>query len=129
MSKVKVTVAGVPGTDPVLPRTELRIGKETYYLCFTFRAIAVAQKTLRDAGIDCNLLQSLDLTNMQADRLVPLLYASLITYKPKITLDEVFAMVTFRNLGKVFEAITGAYIASLSDPDEEEGKADPTKAE
>jgi hypothetical protein len=120
-----VNVAGNPAIDPTLPKVELTLGKKTYFLCFTFEALALAQSILRDNGIDCNLLQSLDLTILQADRLVPLLYAALITHDPTISLEEVFKLVKFRTLAKVFEAIVLAYGASMADPDEDAAPTDP----
>lgn len=124
-----VKISNHPELDPTLPKTELKLGKQTYLLCFTFKALAVAQKNLRDIGVEVNLLHALDLSNMDAEKLVPLLYAALITHQPKITPLEVTALVTFKNLGSVFEALAAAYGASLADPSDEDAKADPTKAE
>jgi hypothetical protein len=115
--------------DPTLPRVELKLGKETYFLVFTFKALAIAQKGLRDIGVEVNLLHALDLSNMDAEKLIPLLYAALITHQPKITPAEVTELVTFKNLGTIFEKIAEAYGASLADPSDEDVKADPTRAE
>lgn len=117
-----------PDLDPTLPKIELKLGKQTYYLCFTFKALAVAQKNLRDIGVQVNLLHALDLSNMDAEKLIPLLYAALLTHQPKITPGEVTNLVTFKNLGHIFDAIAQAYGASLAEPDEDV-KADPDKAE
>jgi len=127
MSKSKV--AGVPGTDPTLPRAEIKLGAESYYLCFNFGAIAIAQKSLRDIGVEVNLLHALDLSNMDAINLVPLLYAALITYQPKITLDKVTSLVTLKNLSIIFRGIGDAYVASLSEPSSEATPSDPNQAE
>jgi hypothetical protein len=121
-----VNVAGNPAIDPTLPKVELKLGNKTYFLCFTFKALALAQTILRNNGIDCNLLQSLDLTALQADRLVPLLYAGLITHMPEITLEEVFELVLFRNMHLVFEAVVLAYGASMAEPDPDAAPVDPT---
>lgn len=124
-----VKISERPELDPTLPKTELKLGKQTYLLCFTFKALAVAQKNLRDIGVNVNLLHALDLSNVDAEKLVSLLYAALITHQPEITPLEVTGLVTFRNLGSIFDAIAQAYAASLADPSDEDGKADPTKAE
>lgn len=124
---VKITER--PELDPTLPKTELKLGKQTYLLCFTFKALAVAQKNLRDIGVNVNLLHALDLSNVDAEKLIPLLYAALITHQPEITPLEVITLVTFKNLGSIFEALVAAYGASLADPSDEDAKADPTKAE
>ncbi len=122
MSKVKTI-----DIDPTLTRTEVKRGKNTFYLCFTFKALALAQKNLRSIGVECNLLHALDMTSMDAERLVPLLYAALLTHQPKITVDQVWELVTFRNLGLIFEGLAAAWQASLAEPSEEETKADPTE--
>lgn len=116
--------------DPTLPKIELKLGKETYFLVFTFKALAAAQKGLRDIGVEVNLLHALDLSNVDAEKLVPLLYAALITHQPKITPLEVVELVTFKNMGRIFEAIAQAYGESLAEPseDDKEGKKDPTEA-
>jgi hypothetical protein len=129
MASPKNKVSGVPGTDPTLPRVEIELGGKKYFLCFTFAALAIAQKRLRDAGIDCNILHALDLSAMDITRVVPLLFAALITYKPDITYPEAEALVTLKNLGKVFEGIASAYVASLGEPDAEEAIANPEQPE
>ena len=128
MSKT-LRIAGNPELDPTLPKVEIKLGKDTYFLCFNFGAFAIAQKHLRDNGVECNLLHALDLSSMDALRLVPLLYAALLTHQPKITLDKVASLVTMRNLGMIFEGIAQAYGASLALPSEDDVKADPAQPE
>jgi hypothetical protein len=116
--------------DPTISRTELKLGKETYFLCFTFGALAIAQKNLREVGVTCNLLHALDLSSMDAEKFVPLLYAALITHHPTITPEQVANLVTFKNMGSIFEGIAAAYGASLADPDaDSDSKQDPQPAE
>jgi hypothetical protein len=122
-----VSIAGNPEIDPTLPKIEIKLGKETYFLCFTFGALALAQKNLRSVGVECNLLHALDLSSMDASQVVPLLYAALISHQPKITLDKVASLVTFKNLGMIFEGIAQAYGASLADPSPEDVKPDPNQ--
>jgi hypothetical protein len=118
-------VAKNPAIDPTLPKIVITLGGVEYHLCFTFGALAVAAAKLRQAGIACNLLHALDLSNMDADRVVPLLYAALITYKPSITPEEVAKLVTFRNLGSIFEGIAKAYSESLAEPEPSDPKQEP----
>jgi hypothetical protein len=113
-------IAGDASIDPTLPKIAIKLGKETYYLAFTFGALATAEARLRDIGMSVNLLQALDLSNMDAMKLVPLLYAALLSHQPKITPDKVTSLVTIKNLGSIFEGIAQAYGASLADPDETE---------
>lgn len=128
MSKT-VKIAGNPEIDPTLPKIAIKLGKDTYYLAFTFGALSLAQKNLRDIGVECNLLHALDLSTMDALHLVPLLYAALLSHQPKITIDKVTSLVTIKNLGMIFEGIVQAYGASLADPSPEDVKADPDQAE
>ena len=106
--------------DPTLPKVPITLGAETFYLCFTFAALATAEARLRQAGITVNLLHALDLSNMDAERVVPLLYAALISYQPDITPEGVAKLVTFRNLGSIFEGVARAYGESLAEPTAED---------
>ncbi len=108
-----------PGVDPTLPRVELKLGDKSYFLCFTFGALALAESKLRAAGVQMNLLHALDLSALDATRVPPLLFAALITHDPDVKYDDVAALVTFRSLPAIFEAISAAYAASLADPEED----------
>jgi hypothetical protein len=66
-----------------------------------------------------NLIESLDLGSLDASRVVPLFYASLITHDPSLTIDQVTKLVKLRDLAKIFDAIVKAYAASLADPDQD----------
>ena len=114
-------VAGRPGLDPTLPLVEITLGDKTFNLCFTFTAFSVAATTLRARGIQCNLLQSLDLSTVDADRVGPLLYAAMLTQHPTITIEQVEALITFPELGNIVEKIVEAYSASLADPVKKSG--------
>src|ERR1700730_3720240 len=124
MSKAE-KIAGNPEIDPTLPKLDINLGKEGVFLCFTFGALALAQKNLRSIGVDCNLLHALDLSGLDASQLVPLLYAALISHQPKISIDKVVSLVTIKNLGMIFDGIAHAYGASLADPSPEDVKPDP----
>jgi hypothetical protein len=124
-----VKIAGNPEIDPTLPKIELKLGKEIYYLSFTFGALALAQRDLRASGIDCNLLHALDLSTIDPSRIVPLLYAALLAHQPKITIDKVTSLVTFKTMGTIYGQIVEAYGASLADPSPEDVKPDPDQPE
>jgi hypothetical protein len=111
-------VTKVSDIDQELPRTEVQLADGTYYLAFTFPALATAASKLRDKGVKCNLLQSLDLSTLNADQVIPLLYAALITHQPDITFEKVTEICTLKSLGNVFEGIAAAYSASLANPNE-----------
>ena len=110
-------VAKNPSIDPTLPKVELVLDGTSRYLCFTFAALALAEGKLREQGMTTNLLHALDLSKLDASRVVPLLYAALITHSPDLTIEEVVSLVTLRNLGAIFEGIANAYSASLSEPE------------
>lgn len=114
-------VANVPALDPTMPKIELKLGDKTYFLVFNFKALAVAAAKLREKGFSVNLLHSLDLTTLDADRVAPLLYATLITDQPEITIEQVEALISLRNLGSVFEGIAKAYTESLAEPTQDSG--------
>jgi len=115
-------VAKNPAVDPTLPKVPVTLGDETFYLCFTFAAIATAEAKLRQSGIHVNLLHALDLSSMDAGRVVPLLYATLITHQPDITPEAVAKLVTMRNLGAIFEGVAKAYSDSLAEPEPGDAK-------
>jgi hypothetical protein len=125
MASKKLKVAGLPGTDPTLPRVELVVNGESYFLAFTFRALALAQKHLRLIGYDCNLLQALDLRYMDAEKFIPLLYAGLLMHQPAIEIDAVADLVTLDNYGEIYQKIVDAYVASVAKPSDEDAKANP----
>jgi hypothetical protein len=112
-------VAHVPEVDPTLPKVELKLGKKAYHLCFTFEALALAESEFRKRGIKVNLIEALDLSALDASRVVPLLYAALVTHDPEITIDQVSKLVTLRDLVKIYGAIVKAYSESLAEPDKD----------
>jgi hypothetical protein len=131
MATPKNKVSGVPGTDPTLPSVEwIDDSGKKHYLCFTFQAIAVAQKVLRDEGVDCNILFALeDFQHTDSIRIPALLYAALIPNEPKITYAEAQALITMKNYGKAHVAVVRAYVVSVGgvDPvgDEKENPKQP----
>jgi len=121
-------IAKNPAVDPTLPKIPLVLDGETYHLCFTFGALALAEAKLRAVGVQANLLKALDLSSLDASHFVPLLYAAMITERPDIKFDKVASLVTFSNLGDIFTAITLAYGESLAEPKKDDmpkGKDEP----
>jgi|GEM_PF-2675222 len=112
-------VAKNPAVDPTLPKVELKLGGQTYFLCFTFAGLALAEAKLRAQGIAANLLHALDLSSLDASTVAPLLFGAMVTHDPKITFDQVSALVTLRNVPAILQAITSAYEQSLAEPTEE----------
>jgi hypothetical protein len=125
---MKRRIAGNPEVDPTLPKVEITLGGKKYFLCFDFGALALAEAKLRDAGVECNLLECLDLTSLDATRIVPLLYGAVLAYQPAMAFEEVKSLVTMRNLGAIFEGIVNAYKESLAEPSDD-AQAGPQKPE
>src|SRR5580698_6558102 len=125
----KVKVVNNPEHDSTLPKVKLKLGNETYYLCYTFAALTLAETKLNNEGISCNILKALDLSELDARNLSALLYAGLLTHKPDITIEKVLSLITFKNMQEIPPRILEAYAASLADPSDEDvnGKADPTQ--
>jgi hypothetical protein len=109
-----------PSIDPTLPKVEVTLDGKKLYLCFTFTALANAEARLREVGTRVNLLHALDLTDMHAEQVVPLLYAALLTHQPTIDPVTVAKLVTFRSIPAIYKGITDAYLASLTDSKSEE---------
>jgi hypothetical protein len=116
------TVANVPGLDPTLPDVILRLGGVDRHLAFDFNAIVQAEKA---TGI--NLLKAM-FSDITAEHLRGLLWASLLRGNPDITLDEVGSMLNFGNLAEVHAAIVAAWMASVKDDSEEKPASPKPKA-
>lgn len=102
--------------DPTLPKIEVELGGKKYFLCFTFAALATAEGKLRELGTRVNLLHALDLTDMHAEQVVPLLFAAMLTHQPDIDPATVARLVTFKSIPAIYQGITKAYVASLAEP-------------
>jgi len=98
-----------------LPKVELTLGGETYHLCFTFDALALAEANLRKLGVEVNMLQALDFNTLDATKLSALLYAAMVTHEPSITPKFAASLIKFRNIGKIRESLAFAFVAALAD--------------
>ena len=109
-----------PAIDPTLPKVELVLDGKPYLLCFTFAALALAEAKLREVGTRVNLLRALDLTDMHAEQVVPLLLAAMLTHQPDIDPVTVAKLVTFKDIPAIYTGISSAYIASLAPAEKSE---------
>ena len=107
--------------DPLLPRTPVTIDGKRYDLCFTFNALAQAKIGLRARGIHFNLLRSLDLAEIDVDAIQPLFYAALLPFRPEMTVEEAFALVTLQTCDVILMGIVEAYGAAFGAQREEGG--------
>jgi hypothetical protein len=119
-------VAGNPELDPTLPKIPLILDGKEFYLCFTFAAMAHAQAKLRAAGIAVNLLRAL-YVDMDAETIVALLYAAMLTHQPDITPVEVEKLISIPELGRIYDAVGDAYSACIpkADKDAKENPSQP----
>lgn len=120
MSKKSNKIADNPALDPTLPDVSITLKGKPYSLCFTYGALALAERKLSDEGQKCNLLEALDLRNLGADRLPIVFFASLITAHPSITLAEVTGLITMKNFPDIFSKVVEAFVASMSEPKSED---------
>lgn len=105
--------------DPTLKFAKLKLGGEEYSLCYSFNAIAEAERV---AG--CNLLIALEgLQNLSAIQLRGLLYAALTKAHPDISIERAGALIGIKSLGPITTALASAYSLSMEDP------ANPPEAE
>ena len=124
MASKKVSVAGVPGVDPTLPRVPLVLNGKTYYLHFSFNAIATAEEL---TGL--NILDSMDLQNLNAIKYRALLYSTLLQEDPSITLERVGNMISLATLPAITVALVHEWTGSNPEIVEaaKDEKANPTE--
>jgi hypothetical protein len=124
MSKAKAPL--VPGVNPTLPKVPITLADgQTYFLCFTYRALAIAEAAIKKTDSDFNILSSLG--KFDANNTAALLYAGLVTYKPELTLEAVYDLIPLDDMYSIPEKLVEAY--KLSSRSTEDAKADPTQPE
>jgi hypothetical protein len=112
-------VADSPGLDPTLPDVVLKLGDVEHQLCFDFNSIVLAGKA---TGID--LLKAIA-SDVTAEHLRGLLWASLLKRHPSLTIEQAGDMITPLNLGTIHSAIIAAWFGSATDPDAKDDQRDP----
>jgi hypothetical protein len=138
----KTKVAGNPALDCTLPDVSIELDGTTYHLCFDYASLAIAERKLNDSlvlawrklndalplderkpfdqGTKVNMLASLDLTQMGAERLPSLFYAALVKGQPEITFAQASSLITMRTFADVFAKVAEAFVGSMSEPKAEE---------
>ena len=106
--------------NATLKQTTLTIKRKEYTLHLVFAALSTAEALLKKQGIQANLLQSLNLSALDASGLAALLYAALKRDQPEMTYLEALGLISLPHLNKVFDALLEAYIAAQKDPDDED---------
>ncbi len=107
----------MPRTNPTAPTVALTIDGETYKLFFSLDVIAEAEEIT-----DKPLITGLNRKDFQSPRVSlirALFWASLRVHHPEVTLEQVKALITVRNLGEVWEKVLDAWVACMKGPDED----------
>lgn len=110
---MSTTVAGKPGIDPSLPSVPVILGGVERHLCFDYNAIVLAEK---ETGI--NLLKGM-VSAVDAATLRGLLWAALYRECPELTLEQVGALITPRNMPAIRYALNQAWFGSVKGDDDE----------
>ncbi len=113
-----MTIAHDPALDPTLPKVELKLGKQTYNLAFTFASLAIAEQQMRKLGQPINIFHALDFEALDASAMTALLYAALIPGHPEVTLADVPKLITVRAIPKIKQALFDAFVLSMVDPED-----------
>jgi hypothetical protein len=111
MSRAK-TVSGTK-EDPTVPFVPLTLKGIEYKLCYSFNALAKAE-----ALTGLNMFQGLDLKALNITQLRAMLWATLLTAQPDMTLEDVgdlIASPTHCNLA--LTALAAAWTASMPKPE------------
>ena len=101
-----------PSANPTIKSTPITIDSKEYSLVYDFAALATAEAALRKQGVQANLLHALNLSELDASGLAALLYAGLMRENPKLTYADTLAMISFDNLGSIFDGVLAAYVAA-----------------
>jgi hypothetical protein len=100
------------------PFTEIVIEGNTYKMCFSFAALAMAEISLRNQGYDVNLLQGLIVRTFATLRV--LFAASLHVYHPELLFEATMDWLTPYNAHEVLLAVNKAWALSHDDGSKEE---------
>jgi hypothetical protein len=110
--------------NPTQPETTLSLGGLNYSLVFDFEAIADAEDLTGRALLTG--LHAKDITAPTISLVRLMLYACLHAKQSKLTLDDVKALVTRKNIVEVWGKVLECWTAGMAEPEEDAVDADPT---
>lgn len=114
-----------PKGNPLLPKVPLKVGDEEYTLAYDFNAIAKAEEL---TGL--NLFTSFSFQQLSVTKFRAMLFASLLKYQPKITVEQVGSLITAQNLAEITIKMVEAWHASRPDvTDQGNAEAEEASAE
>jgi hypothetical protein len=103
--------------NPTAPATPLHICGTDYTLTWDFQAIADAEEILGRSLITG--LSQRDLKAPPIKLVQGMLYACIRKNHPAVTFAEARAMVTLKNIGKIWTAVTDTWVTAMNEPDED----------
>ncbi len=109
--------------NPTVKFHTLQDGENAFKLVFTLNALATAESLTK-----LNLLQALNITDMSVSSLRGLLYATLLKFHPKMTIEQAGDLLQRVGIKPALEAVFAAWSASQPDTDpnvEPEEKSEP----
>lgn len=104
-------------SNPTAPATPLHIRGIDYSLTWDFQAIADAEELLGRSLITG--LSQKDLKAPPIKLVQAMLYACLRKNHPTITFPQAQAMVTLKNIGKIWTAVTDTWVTAMNEPDDD----------
>jgi len=103
--------------NPTKPPTTIVVDYDTYYLLFDFEAIADAED-LTGRPLLTGLSKK-DITTPTVSLVRSMLFACVHANHPKLTYEQVKALVTRDNLAEVWGKVLEAWTAGLAEPEPE----------
>lgn len=113
------TVAGTPA-DPTARYTTLKLGRQTFHLCFDFDAVAKAEQM---TGME--LLFGVDWSKISAPRMRAMLCACMLKAHPETKPEDLTQYIVHKNLFAIQEALVEAWVNSTPDAHEQESPQQP----
>ena len=120
-------VGGNAELDPTMPKTSIEIDGKTYWMCFTFGALATVEAKLLQKGIEVNLLWALDPGNVNLNSVRTLFAASINAAHPEVEWEDALDLVTFDNVFTITNLIFKSLKESVKKSGEEKQAATPTQ--
>jgi esterase/lipase superfamily enzyme len=116
MGKVKRATRRNVLPDPITALVFVDIDGEKFQLSFDFGALATAKAKLREAGIQLNVLRSLDFESLDADTLPAMFFAACQQFQPYLTWERARRLVNLRTGAAVIQGLVAAYVAAMAEP-------------
>jgi hypothetical protein len=107
-------VDGFP--NPVIPEVSIELDGEVYKLCFDFQALAIAKAKLKEAGVEINVLRSINFADLDVDTLPAVFFAAASRCQPGLTWEQAQRTVNIRTAGSIAVGLFAAWKAAMAKP-------------